>query len=411
MTEVRPAIWDDFDAYFAAMGGPFAFTLPPAGDKREQFRQRVRSYARFERNHIAEDAGQIVGTLGVFDLDLTVPGGSMTCAGTTGVAVSATHRRRGVLRALMTAHLEEAIDHGDPIAALWASESSIYDRFGFGVGSRELRLTVDRDHAGFRSDAPTPEPTRFIDLEEAAQLLPPVYERIRRDLPGSYGRSDAWWTNRRLRDDPDEREGMSDLRTLVSLGPGGEVTGYAQIRIEPRWGESHADHKVRVIELFGTTPESWAGIWSAAIGHDLAGTVEASHRALDDTLLCMLAAPRRTTQALSDNLWIRILDVEAALTGRSYSGSGSLTFGVSDRIGLTEGTWHLETDGGATTCSTTDDEPLISFDIEVLGAAMLGRPRFFELMRVGRVDGDPDVAIAADRIFRHHRAPVCPEVF
>ncbi len=169
MTEVRPASWDDFDAYFAAMGGPFAFTLPPEGDKREQFRQRVRAYAPFERNQIAEDAGQVVGTLGVFDLDLTVPGGSMICAGTTGVTVSATHRRRGVLRALMTAHLDEAIDHGDPIAALWASESSIYDRFGFGVAARELHLTVDRNHASFRSDAPTPDPTRFVDLDEAAR--------------------------------------------------------------------------------------------------------------------------------------------------------------------------------------------------------------------------------------------------
>ncbi len=238
-----------------------------------------------------------------------------------------------------------------------------------------------------------------------------MYERIRRDIPGSYGRTDAWWTHRRLRDDPDQREGMSDLRTIVSRGAGGDVTGYAQIRIEPRWDGTHAAHKVKVIELFGTTPESWAGIWSTTIGHDLAGTVEAPHRPLDEPLLGMLAAPRRTTQMLSDNMWIRILNVEDALTGRTYSEGGSLTFGVSDRMGLVEGTWRLETDGVETTCLPVDDPPQISFDIEVLGTAMLGSPRFAELMRIGRVDGAPEVAIVADRLFRHHRSPVCPEVF
>lgn len=413
MTEVRPLTWDDFEAFFSAMGGPFAFSLPPEGAKRERFREEIRGYSSssFERGHVAEEGGRIVGTLGVFDLDLTVPGGAMACAGTTGVTVSATHRRRGVLRAMMTAHLEEAIEHGDPVAALWASESSIYGRFGFGVASWELNLSVDRSHAGFRSDVPMPEPTRFVDLEETADLVPKAYEHIRRDIPGTYGRSAAWWADRVLKDDPDDRDGMSDLRALVSRGTNGEVTGYALLRIQPRFGESHAEHRVRVIELFGTTPGSWSGIWGAVLGHDLATTVETRHRPVDEPLLDMLVAPRRTAQRPSDNLWVRVLDVERALTGRTYSGEGSLTIGVSDPMGLTRGTWRLTTDGATTTCSPTEDEPDLSFDIEVLGAAMLGRPRFGRLMRIGRVVGDHDAAVWADRVFRHHRAPICPEVF
>lgn len=411
MAQVRPATWDDFDDYFSAMSGPFGFTLQPEGTERDQLRDRVRSYSPFERGRVAEDAGAIVGTLGVFALDMTVPGGSMPCAGTTWVTVSATHRRQGVLRALMASHLDEAMENGDPIAALWASESSIYGRFGFGVAADELTLKIDRNFVAFRDDAPTPTETRFIDLDEAATVLPPVFERARRDLPGSFGRAEAWWKNRRLRDDPDDRNGMSDLRTLVARGPDGGIDGYAQFRIKPNWEGMHADHTVQVVELFGTTPESWAGLWRTTLGHDLATTVVAPHRATDEPLLEMLAAPRRTEQLVSDNVWVRVLDVEAALTGRSYSGPGIVTFAIDDRMGLTRGTWRLETDGDSSTCSPTDAEPDLTFDVEVLGTALLGRPRFEALRRAGRVHGDHRATVVADRLFRHHRAPVCPEVF
>ena len=411
MAEIRPATWDDFDEYFTAMGGPFGFTLQPEGTERDELRERVRSYSPFERGRVAEDAGRIVGTLGVFALDMTVPGGSMQCAGTTWVTVSATHRRQGLLRALMASHLDEARQNGDPIAALWASESSIYGRFGFGVAADELTLKIDRNFVAFRDDAPTPAETRFIDLGEAATVLPAAYETMRRELPGSFGRTEAWWKNRRLRDDPDHRDGMSDLRVLVARSPDGDIDGYAMFRIKPNWEGHHADHTVHVVELLGTTPASWSGLWHATLGHDLATTVEAGSRATDEPLLDMLAAPRRAEQTVSDNVWVRVLDVEAALTGRTYAGPGTVTFALDDRMGLTGGTWRLETDGESSTCSPTDADPELAFDVEVLGAALLGRPRFAALRRAGRVHGDHRAAVATDRLFRHDRAPACPEVF
>ena len=411
MVEIRPTTWDDFDEYFSAMAGPFAFTLPPEGEKRDAWRERFRSYSSMERNFVAVDGDRVVGTLGVFDLDLTVPGGTLSCAGTTGVTVTATHRRQGLLRRMMQAHLDEAMEHGDPVAALWASESSIYQRFGFGLAAHELRLDIDRQHVGFRNDAPTPAPARFVDLEEAEALLPPVYDRVRRELPGAFGRTESWWKHRRLRDEPEQRDGWSDLRTIVTESADGAVDGYAQIRIKQGWGDAHADHTVRVVELFGTSPESWAGIWQAALGHDLATNVIAAHRPLDEPLLDLLVAPRRAAATLNDNLWVRVLDVEAAMTSRSYASAGSMTFELSDRMGLTQGTWRLETDGTSSSCVRTDGAPDLRMDVEALGASLLGRPRFAELARVGRVEGAQEAAIAADRLLHHHRAPVCPEVF
>ena len=103
--------------------------------------------------HAAFEEGQIVGGAGAFPFELSVPGGSLPCAGVTAVGVHPTHRRRGVLRSMMDAQLRDVHERGEPIAALWASEETIYGRFGYGIASWAGELKVPHEWDAFAAPA------------------------------------------------------------------------------------------------------------------------------------------------------------------------------------------------------------------------------------------------------------------
>lgn len=411
MTAVRRATRDDIFPMFEAMSLQYSFDLPDEDDKREDWKNRVVDTGGIDRGMVAEDRDRIVGTLGSFDLDMTVPNGSIPCAGTTWVSVSPTHRRRGVLRQLMTAHLAEAVEHGDVTAALWASDSAIYGRFGYGRSIDAVSIELDRRGSQFHEAMPVPDRTEMISTADAATMLPPLYERLRREIPGAFARTEPWWRHRRLRDTPDRRDGNSALRTAVSVAPDGRATGYAQFRVESRYDGAHSDDIVHVIELFGSSPASWSALWSIALGLDLATTVKARSRPLDDPLFEYLTGIRRVTRTLTDTVWVRVLDVERALTSRTYSEPGAITLAIADDMGIANGTYRLEWDGHRIDCSGSSGPADLEIDVSDLGVALMGRPRFSASMLAGTIDGSVEAAALADRMFTHHRAPFCPEVF
>jgi predicted acetyltransferase len=389
----------------------FSFDLPEDAEAREAWKRRNLDTGGIERGVLAEDGTRIVGTLGCFDLDMTTPGGSIPCAGTTWVSVAPSHRRRGVLRQMMFAHLSEAVEHGDVIAALWASDSAIYRRFGYGLAAESVSIDLDRSMARLREATPTPERVEMITKEQAVDVLPPLYERIRRDIPGSFARREPWWTHRNLRDAPDRRNGRSALRIAVSSAPDGHHTGYVMFRVEGQFDGAHSDDIVHVVELLGSTPASWSALWSLVLGLDLATHVKGRLRPPDDPLFEFLTGIRRVERTLIDALWVRVLDVERALTSRTYGQTGALTIAIDDSMGIANGTYRLEWDGHRVDCGGTSGRPDLEIDVSVLGAALLGSPRFSAAAMAGTIGGSPQAAAVADRMFGHHRSAYCPEVF
>lgn len=410
MIEVRPAVVEDFEAFFSAMSNQFGFDYDDE-KKRAEHQARFLEYADFERAFLAEDSGQIVGTLGAFAFDMTVPGGSIACAGTTQVTVVPTHRRQGVLRSLISAHLKDSIDREDSIAALLSSDSAIYGRFGYGLASEELTLRIDRANAAFGRLAPTPSRVELVTTERAHQEIPAVYERVRTSIPGAFARSKGWWKHRTFRDSAEARDGRTALRFALSTNPDGKIDGYVMYRIKDGWEHSHGAQEVHVIELMAESPESHAGLYQALFGHDLATVVVVNRSPVDNPILNQLAGRRRAAQTVDDNLWVRLLDIPAALTGRTYSSGGSLTMSVHDPLTGESSGWKLETDGMESACTSFSGATQLVLDIEDLGGALLGRARFAELLRSGRIATDRETAIRADAMFTHHRAACCPEMF
>lgn len=360
-----------------------------------------------ERSVCAFEDGAMVATAGAFSLQLTVPGGVVPTGGTTMVSVAPTHRRQGLLRRMLQAHLRDVSERGEPLAALWASESSIYGRFGYGVAAQEADLTIPTDRIGFHRLAPEPARARLLTDDEARSKIPVLYDKVRPSWPGFYERSDAWWQERWFTDRPNGREGASSRRFAMTVND----DGYVIYRQKPQWEAGTAQGELVVLDLLGTSPESWAGLWAFVLNHDLTATVKAPLRSPTDPIQDFLAAPRRILQRRSDSIWIRVHDPARALAARSYQSEGHLVLELIDRFLDRTVTVELEAGPDGATCAPTDRPADLVFDIEDLGACYLGWSRFRSLARAGRVGGDRAALALADQMFSWDPQPWCPEIF
>ncbi len=360
------------------------------------------------RMHAAFSDGAIVGGAGAFTFDMTVPGGDVPTAGVTVVGVYPTHRRRGVLRSLMRAQLDDAHERGEPIAALWASEETIYGRFGYGIASWCGGISLAHEYVAFAQHVEPDGTIRFLEPDEALEAAPPVYERIRLEWPGMFSRNRLWWEHREVDDPEDRRDGAGPKRWVVHERDG-EIDGYAVYRHKPGWDDGTTTGELRVLEALGATPEALRDLWAYLIAIDWKATVKSWLVPLGHPLFLLLAAPRRLRFRMGDCLWVRVVDVGAALSARRYSEDGAVVLDVVDDFcPWNEGRWKVE--GGA--AERTDDAADLRVPAHALGSAYMGGVSFAELGRAGRVEElKPGGVARADALFRWDRHPWCPEIF
>jgi predicted acetyltransferase len=401
-TEIRAIRPDEFEDFRRTMGLVFGFD-PPDGDN------RVLRLLPLDRTRCGFDDGVMVSTSGAYSLQMTVPGGQVACGGTTAVVVVPTHRRHGLLREMMRAHLDDVKERGEPIAALWASDSAIYGRFGYGCASICHDIEIEPDHATFSRLAPQPGQARIIDRAEALEVVPPLYDRLRVEIPGFFARSPHWWEDRSFWDS-ESAGATTNLRFAVVEGDDG-AAGFASFRTKSHWDEGHGSGKVIVQDLFAETPEAWAGIWALVANQDLVARVESGLRPSWDPIFDLLAGTRRALTFRYDALWVRLMDVPAALTARSYSAPVDVVLGVEDPMGDLTGSYRLRADMDSAECQPTTDEPSVLLDLEDLSAAYMGRPRFRGWARAGRLSGAVDALAAMDAAFAWDPEPWCPELF
>jgi predicted acetyltransferase len=358
--------------------------------------------------HAAWMDGAVVGGAGAFTFRLTVPGGRLPTAGVAAVGVLPTHRRRGVLNALMRAQLEDVRERAEPLAALWSADERIYGRFGYGMASLCGEIDLSRDHAALYSVLGPVENGRLVSPEEGLDLLPTVYERIAAVTPGMLERSREWWEVRILADAPERRFGGGEMARLVVVVDG-EPNGYALYRLHTSFEAGVSTSSLHVIEAMGTTPEGTRDVWRTLLELDWIDRIKASLLPVDHPLFFLLAEPRRMRFRVGDALWVRLVDVGAALSDRSYAVDGKVVIEVADHIcPWNEGRWKLE----AGEAARTDEEPDLRCEVGALGSVYLGGFTFAQLARAGRVE---ELRLGglerADALFGADRAPWCPEIF
>lgn len=366
--------------------------------------ERAKKTMPVDRVLVAVDGGKFVGVAASFPFSLTIPGGELPCGGVTWVGVLPTHRRQGVASALMRHQLDDLRERGEPLAALWASESLIYGRFGYGISAPVHGLNALKANFGFRDDPGPVGSVRVVTRDEAAELFPPVYDRVRATRAGMLARSPVWWYEERLFVGP----GPSGTgpRFFVVFELDGVAEGYAIYRLRDQWDEGVPNGAVLVIETMGTSLAAVREVWRYLFGIDLRERVESNFLDPAATLFLSVRDPRRLRLKFNDGLWLRLVDLGAALRARSWAADDSLILEVRDAFCPWNDGRH-RTDGS----STREDADLV-LDAADLASAYLGGVDAHALAAAGRIEERTTGAVArAAAMFRTPLPPFCPEVF
>lgn len=378
-------------AFRAAFGGvPDDADLAVAGDNIE-----------VARSQVAIMDGEVVGTASAFSNALALPGGAeVGCAGITLVSVRTDHRRRGLLRGLMERVLDDARERGEAVAALWASETPIYDRFGFGPAVPTVEIRLDRAHAALRLDGPWRE-VRLVDRDEARRAFPAIRDQARAGRPGMLDRTAGSW-ERLLRDEPQPPAGKGPRQHALLPG-----RGYAVYRMEPDWTAGAPTGTVVVQELHALDPAATAALWRFVTDVDLATTTVAGRRPVDDPVLALVADEGRTRVSRDWPLQVRVLDLPAALAARSAATEDRLVLEVADPLlPANHGRWAVAGEDGRLICEPTTVEADLHLDIRDVATVLLGGRRATQLAAAGLVrERRPGTAARLDRLFRVDVAP------
>jgi predicted acetyltransferase len=361
----------------------------------------------------AYDGDRVVGGGAAFSFEMTVPGArQVATGGVTMVGVLPTHRRQGILRQLMTEQLADVRGRGEALAALWASEGSIYQRFGYGLATLNGSVDIERERATFRTLVEARGRVQLFTADEARPHIQAVYDVVRARTPGFYVRSETWW-DVWLADPEFRRRDVSRKFYAVHFTDTGEADAYCVYRIKNEWQPSGPANTLMVTEICAIDPDATAQMWRYAFGVDLMSRIRSRLGPADHPLLLMVSEPRRLSLRVGDGVWLRIVDVKTALEGRGYSADGSLVIDVTDDfMPDVAGRWRLSVDGGRATVTETSDAPDLRLDITDLGAVYMGGISFAQLRSAGRTSELTDGARAsADQMFSSDVPPWCPEVF
>jgi predicted acetyltransferase len=355
----------------------------------------------------AFDGDYAVGAAASYPFELTIPGGQLRAAGVTWVGVLPSHRRRGVLTAMMRSQIEDVRERGEPLAILWASEAAIYGRFGYGLAAPTLYLDAERARFRLRDDPGPKGAVRLVDRDEAARLFPAVYETIRAATPGMLTRTKSWWTESRLADPEAWRRGAGP-KFYAAVELDGAPAGYAVYRIKSEWDHGIPRGEVRVAEAFATSATAARDLWRFLFGIDLIAKVTMFAFDPGSPLFLMVSDARSLQLRLADGLWLRLVDVERALRARSYADGEPVVLEVHDELcRWNNGRYRVGPDTGR-----TRQDADLELDVADLAAAYLGGFDFHRLADADRVrEVKPGALERASALFRTARPPYCPEVF
>ncbi|WP_326834843.1 GNAT family N-acetyltransferase [Amycolatopsis rhabdoformis] len=392
--EIRGTTEQDFDVFVDTVHAAFArFTEPEAEGGGGLWWSALEP----DRGVLAVAGGKPVGTAAAYSFELTLPGGGVVpAAGVSAVGVLPSHRRRGVLSAMMRHQLTELRARGEILSVLLASEAPIYGRFGYGPATYTNRVTVP-SHQAFAAPRAGEEAEGTVEVlrrAECGALLEEVYDRYRRAQPGALSRPHRWW-ERRAGQPP-----ISPAPRYVAVhrDAAGVADGYASYSL----GEPET---LAVDETIASDDRVVTALARFLLGHDLVKQVVFRHLPLGTPLRWQLADFRAgEVSCVDDWLWVRLLDVPRALEARGWSADGELVLDVTDPFLAEQRRYRLTVRAGKAECVPTDRAPDLSLDVRDLGSLYLGGTAPSTLVRAGHIRGD---GAAADAFFRTDREPHC----
>lgn len=390
---IRPATDDDFVQMTVVDARAF-------GDVwKDEDRELFRPNADLARYRLALDGDDIVGIAGSYGMELTVPGGAQVRAGgVTWVAVAVSHRRRGLLRRLMAEIHDDIAARDEPLALLTASEGGIYERFGYGVATTWRVVEIDRRRTRIADGHLPGDRIRIATPSDHLEEIHTIYDRYRRSQNGAVNRSPSW-IRLRLHD---HGEGAT-----LALHP----DGFAIWKVTEDWNDGFPSHRVQLFDMIACTDAAHATLWHAVLSIDLAGPIRSTGAvAEDDPLPYLLTDPRQVrTTNLNDMLWIRPMDVPAALAARTYGTDDRLVVELADDGDPGSGSrWRIDGTPEGAEVKKVRSKPDVVTDRASLGAMYLGGVRPSSLAAGRRLQARSDDALRrADHFFSSLQRPHC----
>jgi len=312
---------------------------------------------------------------------------------------------------MMTHQLADVVRRREPVALLWASESLIYGRFGYGQTTSKIKISGRTQGLAFRPGVDLGRGSvGLVGLEDFLAAAPALHERWLADRPGALRRSADWWTL--LLNDPEPwRDGASAYRFALHYDEDGQPDGYAYYRVKE--GGPYAGAEVLVTELDGAEPTAYASLWRFLLDLDLVRSFSRADAPVDEPLRYLAADPRLITTELTDGTYARIIDLRRALAERTYAADLDVVVAVEDPLlPANDGTFRIEAGPEGGKVSKARRRPDIRLDIRELGAIYLGGTSLTTLQTAGLVDERTPGAVAAiTAAFTAPRAPFCPDFF
>jgi predicted acetyltransferase len=404
--EVRSCTQDDWDTVVRIDELAFGYTYE--GDATLAAEMAV---FEIERTQLGTLDGEPAGITSAYTMRMTVPGGEVPVAGVTWVGVKPTLRRRGVLRALMTAQLADVHERGEPVAALFASEPGIYGRFGYGSASTQLTMTVRRGDGALVAPADDGLSATIVAAAQALQPMAQVYDSVRSYRAGMPTRDKLWW-DRTIDDQPSQRSGASELRALVVEDTDG-ARAYALFNAKQNFSSGSGENVLEVHEALSADAAASGLLWRTLLSMDLMGSVVVRRLPSDDVLLHQLRDLRRSRPELRDGLYVRLVDLPASLLARDYRGSWTGVVEVDDALcPWNAGRWRMTLGPGDAAVERTALEPDVSLDVRELGGAYLGAASLVARAGAGLVvEHSPGAVAGLSAALRFEPAPFCPTGF
>ncbi len=355
-----------------------------------------------------------VSTCGAFTRVMTTPGGSVPTGAVTIVTVAPTHRRQGLLTVMMRHQLADIHRRKEPVALLWASESAIYGRFGYGSAVPRLTVSGQTRSTAFLPTVDLGEGwIEEVDKAEFGEAGPRLHAELLGRRPGALDRSEVFW-ERDLRDRPEDRKGAPPIRYALHFSAAGEVDGYARFKVSSPWAGDLPDGEVEIIELDAVDAPGRAGLWRFLFDLDLVRRFTSYGVAVDEPLRYQLADPRTMTSTLTDSTYVRIVDLPAALAARRYGADLDVVVQVSDHVlEHNDGTFRIQAGAdGAKVTKAGRRRPDLSLGIRELGSIYLGGVPLTALQRAGLVtERSPGAVAAMTMAFDWPQKPFCPDNF
>lgn len=390
MDIVNPVPADEAEGWLSNLvttflGAPWDETFPIHVERR-------RAVWLPERTWGARDHRRWVATLATDDRRLTIPGAGGETAelpadALTAVTVSATHRRRGLLTRMLTASLQQAVDRGDPVTILLAAEWPIYGRFGYAPATRYADYTLFTRQAGVEVAADPAGTLRQIDPVDLAEHAADIFARARRRWAGSIDRPGEWWSRRLgahgFAQIPDGRG------TWIVHESGGVPDGFLAWKAFRDFDLNGDFGGVEVLEFVAATDRAYRNLWSYLCSLDVISEVRLHQRPINEPIRWLLGDGRALRQQYTgDELWLRILDVPAALSARGYGADGRIVLDVVDDSvgGYAAGRYLLDAGPDGASCTRTTESADLTVSQHALASAYLGDHSVRELAIGGGVD-------------------------